>query len=239
MSPRQAKVLRHRDDQDLRGYLIGTAARLISERGAGRLSVREIARRAQVADGVLYNYFEDKEDLLAHALLAHVNGIMSGAPGAPPPGTGTVADNLRTLIDNGLKVLAEVMPAFIRLLDQPRVLSRFYRMAGGDRAFGAGSGPAGAGHVPWFLPEIVRGYLAAEQQLGRVASTADIDAAARLITGAIHGQVLPPLLFDSSADAIPAGPDLAARLARTVSEGIAPQTRDDEKPAALVKITPK
>jgi hypothetical protein len=85
----------------------------------------------------------------------------------------------------------------------------------------------------------VRGYLAAEQQLGRVASTADIDAAARLITGAIHGQVLPPLLFDSSADAIPAGPDLAARLARTVSEGIAPQTRDDEKPAALVKITPK
>jgi len=222
MSPRQARVLRNQDDQDLRGYLIETAMRLIREHDAGRLSVREIARQAQVADGVLYNHFEDKEDLLAHALLAHVSSIMSGAPGAPPAGTGTVTDNLRILIDDGLKVLAEVMPAFVRLLDQPRVLSRFYRMAGGDRAFGAGSGPAGAGHVPWFLPEIVRGYLAAEQQLGRVASTADIDAAGRLITGAIHGQILPPLLFGSSADAIPAGPDLAAHLASTVVEGIAP-----------------
>jgi AcrR family transcriptional regulator len=228
MSPRQPKVLKCHRDQDLRGYLIATAARLIRERDAGRLSVREIARQAQVADGVLYNYFEDKEDLLAHALLAHVNGIMSGAPGAPPAGTGTVTDNLRTLIDNGLKVLTEVAPAFIRLLDQPRVLSRFYRMAGGDQALGTGSGTAGGGHVPWSLAEIARGYLAAEQQLGRVASTADIDAAARLITGAIHGQVLPPLLFNSSTDAIPAGPDLAARLASTMIEGIGSHSRDDE-----------
>jgi AcrR family transcriptional regulator len=30
--------------------------------------------RWQVSDGLLYNYFEDKEDLLASALLAHVGG---------------------------------------------------------------------------------------------------------------------------------------------------------------------
>ena len=99
MSPRRASVLRGGDAQDLHGYLIATAARLIGERGTGALTVRDIAREAQVADGVLYNYFEDKEDLLANALLAHVATVMGSAPPLlPEPGTGTVADNLRRFI---------------------------------------------------------------------------------------------------------------------------------------------
>ena len=67
MSPRKPAVLRDGDGQNLREYLIATAARLIGERGSAGLAVRDITREAQVADGVLYNYFEDKEDLLAHA----------------------------------------------------------------------------------------------------------------------------------------------------------------------------
>jgi AcrR family transcriptional regulator len=43
----------------------------------------------QVSDGLLYNYFEDKEDLLASALLAHVGAVMSATPRLPEPGTGT------------------------------------------------------------------------------------------------------------------------------------------------------
>ena len=69
-------MLRDGDDQNLREYLIATAARMIGERGSAGLAVRDIAREARVADGVLYNYFEDKEDLLAHALLAHVGSVM-------------------------------------------------------------------------------------------------------------------------------------------------------------------
>src|SRR6266487_6935374 len=94
MSPRKPAVLRNGDGQNLRDYLIATAARLIDERGSAGLGVRDIAREAQVADGVLYNYFEDKEDLLAHALLAHVATVMAGRRPMPPAGTGTVADNL-------------------------------------------------------------------------------------------------------------------------------------------------
>src|SRR5215471_16455358 len=99
MSPRQPAVLRDSGDRDLRQYLITTAARLIGERGSAGLSVRDIAREAQVADGVLYNYFEDKDDLLAQALLVHVGTVMNAAPGLPPAGSGTVADNLRLFID--------------------------------------------------------------------------------------------------------------------------------------------
>src|SRR5262249_56458726 len=95
MSPRKPAVLRGGDGQNLREYLILTAARLIDERGSAGLSVRDIAREAQVADGVLYNYFEDKEDLLPHALPAHVGTVMNAAPGLPPAGPGPVAATLR------------------------------------------------------------------------------------------------------------------------------------------------
>src|SRR5215472_7624402 len=126
MSPRKPAVLRG-DGQNLREYLIVTAARMIDERGSAGLSVLDIAREAQVADGVLYNYFEDKEDLLAHALLAHVGTMMASAPPLlPPPGEGTVAENLRVFIDGGIANLLRVTPAFAGLISQPKVLTRFH-----------------------------------------------------------------------------------------------------------------
>jgi AcrR family transcriptional regulator len=144
MSPRKPAVLRDRDGENLREHLIATAARLIDQRGGTGLSVRDIARHAQVADGALYNYFADKEDLLAHALLAHVGRVMTEAPQLlPPAGTGTVAGNLAAFIDRGLAVLIRVVPAFAGLLSQPRVLISFHAMVGGDAAFGTGS-PGGS-----------------------------------------------------------------------------------------------
>ena len=137
-------MLRDRDGASLREHLIATAAGLIDQRGGTGLSVRDIARQAQVADGALYNYFADKEDLLAHALLAHVGRVMTEAPQLlPPAGTGTVAGNLAAFIDRGLAVLIRVVPAFAGLLSQPRVLIRFHAMVGGDAAFGTGS-PGGS-----------------------------------------------------------------------------------------------
>src|SRR5260221_11454768 len=103
MSPRKPAVLRDDSGQNLRDYLIETAARLMAERGSAGLAVRDIAREAQVADGALYNYFEDKEDLLAQALLAHVGTVMAEAPQLiPPVGTGTVAANLAQFFDRGI-----------------------------------------------------------------------------------------------------------------------------------------
>jgi AcrR family transcriptional regulator len=234
MSPRRAGVLRGGDAQDLRGYLIATAARLIGERGTGALTVRDIAREAQVADGVLYNYFEDKEDLLANALLAHVAAVMGSAPPLlPEPGTGTVAENLRQFIAGGLEVLTRVTPAFAGLVTQPKVLVRFHAMVGGDAAFGteapdrpadpADPGDAGPEEPHGRgLPDMLAAYLRAEQRLGRVAGDADVDAVVILIVGAIHGQVLPRLIFSPPGTALAAAPaDLPGRLAETILAGIA------------------
>jgi AcrR family transcriptional regulator len=228
MSPRKPAVLRDGDGQGLREYLITTAARLLAQRGRAGLAVRDIAREAQVADGVLYNYFEDKEDLLAHALLAHVAAVMQAAPPTPEAGTGSVEDNLRLFIDRGLRTLAQVAPAFAGLLSQPGVLARFHAMVGGDAAFvggereadQAGAGPARGG-APG-LPGLLRGYLLAEQRLGRIDQAADVDAAVTLVVGTIHGEILPRVMFAPPGTQIAVAPGLADRVARTVLRGIAP-----------------
>jgi AcrR family transcriptional regulator len=266
MSPRKPAVLRDDSGQNLRDYLIETAARLIDQRGSAGLAVRDIAREAQVADGVLYNYFEDKEDLLVHALLAHVSKVMASAPRLlPPPGEGTVAENLRVFIDGGIANLLRVTPAFAGLISQPKVLTRFHAMVGGDAAFdpaaedsgaegseaaadgkaardGSEGAPDGGGAAEGGepgddqdsaagrgegqgLPALLTAYLQGEQRLGRIDATADIDAAASLIVGAMHGQILPRVLFAPPGTPVTIPPGLSARLADVVLEGIAPGAR--------------
>jgi AcrR family transcriptional regulator len=238
MSPRKPAVLRDRDGENLREHLIRTAARLLDERGSAGLAVRDIAREAQVADGALYNYFEDKEDLLAQALLAHVATVMSEVPRMPEAGTGTVAENLTVFIDRGMESLYRVVPAFAGLMSQPGVLRRFHEMVGGDQAFAAPAGGAehegaepraqeqGAAdpHEPRSLPDILLHYLEGERHLGRIDAGADLDAATSLIVGAVHGQVLPRVLFAPPGGRPATPPGLAAQLARTALRGLEPRT---------------
>jgi AcrR family transcriptional regulator len=248
MSPRKPAVLRDRDGENLREHLIRTAARLLDERGSAGLAVRDIAREAQVADGALYNYFEDKEDLLAQALLAHVATVMSEVPRMPGAGTGTVAENLAVFIDRGMESLYRVVPAFAGLMSQPGVLRRFHEMVGGDQAFAAPAGgaehegaeheaekPAGEEpraqeqgaadpHEPRSLPDILLHYLEGERHLGRIDAGADLDAATSLIVGAVHGQVLPRVLFAPPGTRPATPPGLAAQLARTALRGLEPRT---------------
>jgi AcrR family transcriptional regulator len=236
MSPRKPEVLRG-GGENLREHLIATAARLIGERGTAGLSVRDIAREARVADGALYNYFEDKEDLLAQALLAHVGQAMAAAPPMAAAGTGTVTDNLRLFIDLGLGQLGRIAPAFAGLQSQPKVLLRFHAMIGGDPALGVatddGAPDDGAGEGdrageddrdggPRSLPDMLTAYLDAEQRLGRIAATADVGAAVMLVVGAIHGQVLPQVLLRPPGRPAPAPAGFAGRLAAVVMTGLAP-----------------
>ena len=196
-----------------------------------------------MADGALYNYFEDKEDLLAQALLAHVATVMSEAPRMPEAGTGTVTENLTVFIDRGMASLYRVVPAFAGLMSQPGVLRRFHEMVGGNQAFAAPAGGAeprgeapgraeprsheqgeGDPREPRSLPDILLHHLQGERQLGRIDTGADLDAATSLLVGAIHGQVLPRVLFAPPGTRPATPPALAAQLARTALRGLEPRT---------------
>lgn len=211
MAPRRAAALRG-GDQSLRDHLIATAQRLIAERGAGRLTVRDIAREAGVADGVLYNHFADKEELLAYALRAHLRSAERLA-GAPPAraGAGTVEANLRACLTWALALHAAVLPAFAGLLHQRAVLARLAELPQPE----AGD---------WPVRVAIAEYLRAEQRLGRVAPHARVGAVAALVVGVCHDLVLQHLLDDPGGTS----PQLPAAdiddLVLTLLHGIAPAT---------------
>ncbi|WP_405150665.1 TetR/AcrR family transcriptional regulator [Sphaerisporangium sp. NBC_01403] len=209
MSPRRAAVLREGGgDQSLREHLIATAERLIAERGTAGLTVRAIAREAQVADGVLYNHFADKEELLALALHAHVRTVERRL-GEPPrrAGEGTVEANLRAYVAYGLAVHIAILPAFAGLVHQPGVFIRFNELPN-PMAEGRG------------LRADLAGYLRAERELGRLAPGASAEAAATMIIGACHELVLPGVFSGSpiTLEQIPDG--FIDELVTTITCGI-------------------
>ncbi|WP_091341394.1 TetR/AcrR family transcriptional regulator [Micromonospora rhizosphaerae] len=208
MSPRRAVALRG-GEQSLREHLIAAAERLIARRGAGGLTVRDIAREAQVADGVLYNHFADKEELLAYALHAHVRSAEAALTEAPSEaGSGTVEANLRAYLSRALALHAAILPAFAGVVTQPKVLAR---LAGLPNPMAGGHG----------LRTELAGYVRGEQRLGRVAGDASAEAVAALVVGVCHDLVLGHLL-DPSRPAPEPSPHLIDDLVRTLLRGILP-----------------
>ncbi|RAY14724.1 TetR/AcrR family transcriptional regulator [Actinomadura craniellae] len=208
MSPRKAAVLRG-DDRSLREHLIATAERMLAEHGTAGLTVRAIAREAGVADGVLYNHFADKEELLAHALRAHVRAVERELGTLPEPGSGDLAANLRAYIRYGTALHRAIFPALAGALASPGLLASF------TRADGSGD--------DW-RDRLVH-YLRAERDLGRLAPDARVEAAAEMIVGVCHETVLTLLIHGASREHHP--------------EQVSAQRTDDLVTAVLNGIAPR
>jgi AcrR family transcriptional regulator len=205
MSPRRAAALGD-GGRTLRDHLIATAERMMAERGAAGLTVRAIAREAGVADGVLYNHFSDKEELLAHALRAHAEAVARPLPPLPEPGTGTVEENLRAYVEHGLVLHNGLLPAVAGLVAQPDVLARFAELSGGKGDWNAR----------------LTAYLRGERDLGRLAPDARVEAATSMIVGACHEPVL-SVLFQGRGMARQVSLDAVDDLVATVVLGLAPR----------------
>jgi AcrR family transcriptional regulator len=190
----------------LHDRLVASAARLIGRRGTVGLTVREIAEDAGLAQGALYNHFADKDELIVLGLREHVHSVLAGAT-VPEPGSATVESNLRGFANYALSALSRLIPAFGGVIGHPDLISRF---AGHFRSVDGG------------IPGVLVRYLEAEQELGRVAPDADVQAAADLIMGACHQQIL-PALFQGSPLPTEVRPGFVDGLVRTVLNGIAPR----------------
>ncbi|WP_433430492.1 TetR/AcrR family transcriptional regulator [Nonomuraea sp. CA-141351] len=211
MTARKAAALS--DGQTLPDHLIATAERLLARHGAAGLTVRAIAREAQVADGVLYNHFADKEELLALALHAHVRTVQQKLPPLPSrAGHGDLEGNLRVYVTYGIDLHLAILPAFAGLIAQPAVLARFAAL---DNPVAQGRG----------LRAELAAYLGAEQALGRLSPEAHPDAAAAMIVGACHELILPHLFRGTPAADIEIPPTFVDHLVTTCLHGITREPR--------------
>jgi AcrR family transcriptional regulator len=85
---------------DLREHLLAAAERLLAESRPQALTTRAIARAAGVSDGVLYNYFADRDELVLEALVRRAFTTLLGARRSE------IAERLPVLVDVLLRGLA-------------------------------------------------------------------------------------------------------------------------------------
>ena len=70
MAPRPAKA-------DRRAHILDAAVTVFAKRGFDRARVSDIARSAGVADGTIYLYFKNKDDLLIRLFEERINPVIS------------------------------------------------------------------------------------------------------------------------------------------------------------------
>ena len=83
MATQRAQHKQERHDQ-----LVATARRLFAEKGVESTTIKDIAEAAGVAQGLLYHYFDSKEDLLwaiveRYNPLPEMRAVFAGAEGRP------------------------------------------------------------------------------------------------------------------------------------------------------------
>ena len=209
MSPRRAKVLGGETSPGaLRRHLIAVTQHLLMAHGAAALTTRQIAREAQVADGVLYNHFAGKDDLGLTAMTERAGELVAAFRAAvPEPGTGTLEGNLATLTRAAVDMQAGLLPLVTGLLGRPDLFHGFFT------SFHADLGPQATF-------EATTEYVRAEQALGRAADAVDAAAVTELLFGACQLRAITAVVSAGTPavtreDAGDLG-DVVAALARTL-----------------------
>ena len=204
---RSARVLRdqHGPPQALRQHLIDVTQRLLAAHGVTGLTTRTIAREAQVADGVLYNHFADKDDLVVVALVERFTQLgLQFTAGCPRPGAQDLRDGLRTVVQQCRRFQSDAFPMVAGLLGRPDLLhALFTQLHGVD------------GRMPPVAWGDIVDYLTAEQALGTISPDVAPATIASVIFGASQLDALrEPLTWAATGDApetsaAPAGRDAA------------------------------
>jgi AcrR family transcriptional regulator len=176
MSPRRAAAVKETEGDPgtaLREHLVAAAQTLLADRQVTSITARDLAREAGVSDGVLYNYFADKGELLLTALLRRFDALLDDfSAELPAAGTGSVEENVRGYAEALYTFDVDGFPMVAKLLGDPPLLQRFLVET----------------HRRPVYTERVRkpvvDYLAGERRRGRIGRV-DPEAAADLLIGAI------------------------------------------------------
>jgi AcrR family transcriptional regulator len=185
--------------RDPRGQLFDAAERVLLRAGPAGLTSRAVTDEAGVAKGVLHRHFTDFDAFLAELALARIAQVRAQADALQAAaGAGTVTGNLTAALPG---LFAPVNLALIRLVFARDELRTRLRAAAGTRIPLVSESTA-----------MVRDYLAAERDLGRVTAAADLDTLAPMLVGAVH------LLYTEAEDGEP-GPAAIARVTAAALAG--------------------
>jgi AcrR family transcriptional regulator len=195
------------DHDARREELVLAAWRVIAARGIDEVTIREIARESGYSSGVLAHYFENKDDLLAHALrLSHtrIQKRYDAEMGAP-----LAADQLKgILLDN--------LP-----LDEQRELETRIEMSFWARALRNDALHEIQEQESETLREMLRELVAKAQEEGAIAPEHDVEEVLELLGAVIDGVSLHALLYPGRL-----APEKQAKVMEFALELLASDDRD-------------
>ena len=182
---------------DLRRSLLQAGREILAERGVDALTLREVARKAQVSQAAPYHHFAGKAELVS-AIAQHGFEDFAGALGAGADAAGSGA--LQRLTGMGLAYVrfAVTNPNLFRLLFRPELRGRTP-----DGPAAEAMARAGSAAYQVFLDAVT----AAVEEGSVQGSVEDVAVASLSI---VHG--LSTLLVDGPVDLSQRAPDTLARV---------------------------
>jgi AcrR family transcriptional regulator len=183
--------------QALRRHLVQVTQRLLAAHGLTGLTTRVIAREAEVSDGVLYNHFADKDELVVAALTDRITDLVRRhLDDCPRPGQQDLRTGLAQLLQLSLRIQTEALPLVSALLSRPDLIHQLLEQLHANEP------------GPQLLWEHVVGYIKAEQELGTVAPDVDPATVAQVLLGAQHLAALSQAFrHDARGDPPPLAPN--------------------------------
>jgi AcrR family transcriptional regulator len=159
--------------RDAREQLFDAAERILLRDGPGALTSRAVTAEAGVAKGVLHRHFADFDAFLAEFVLDRIGRMDTQAAALrDAAGTGTVIGNLTGALTALYGSAAVAMVPLVSSRDGLRLRLRE-------------TWPAGVPVLTEAM-EMVASYLAAERELGRLESDAEVDMLAPMLVGTVH-----------------------------------------------------
>jgi len=160
----------------VRDHILDAAHRVIASHGLAAASTRAIAEEAGIGAGTLYNYLDNRLQLLARSILRRAHTLSQPLADLPShAGKDTVAGNLRDFARRVAAILDELVPLFAAAFSDTDLLDALRHEL---RTGALSAGP--------FAPHPIERYLLAERELGRIAPDADCHAAAALVVSLCH-----------------------------------------------------
>lgn len=186
--------------------------------GLTRTTTKEIAREAGCSEATLYKHFRDKEEIFIRVLRERAPRLSDALVQLPSrAGEGELVDHLEEVARVAVLFYRQAFPMAASLFASPDLLATHRRKLELDAA-----GPHEA-------TQHLAAYLSLEQNLGRIASGIDPNAAATLLIGACFHRAFLDLFFASEAPEGALRPeseeDFATEIVRTLLDGIAQQSQ--------------
>jgi len=177
------------DRGDKRPRLVRAATEIFAERGYASTRVADIAERAGVGKGTVYEYFSSKEELL-FAVFESINEEISARVKQALSEDGSPRERLLALLGLGADVVAEQVEL------QPVILD--FWAASRGKAFEASYREAVVASYQLFRG-MISDFIRGGQQGGEFRADIDAEALATTVVAAVDGLGI-QLFFDSSID---------------------------------------